>query len=499
MKRGVTGAPAARLWRRAAAGLALVVLAGCTGRQEEWAGPIVLVTFDSLRADVVGALRGRERGLTPHLDALIGEATWAGPAIAASSRDAPAMASLWTGLGVWQHQVLIPEEARLADPLVTLPEALSAAGYRSFGFSGNDGYSAETGYGQGFDLLGALGHQEEAVRRLARLKGDRTFVWVHIPEPRAPYVRRPKVEARIGRSPLDLPQRLQPQQLAPYLDPAEPLPDGERRRFWAMYRYNVAWADDRLGRLLAALRASGQWDRTLLVVASTHGEEFGERGQILNGGNLGRCLIEVPLVLKLPRGFGRALALERKGAPAVRPPAASLWATIVDAAGRLPPAAVAPTLFRPVPPGALSELYRTNGANLFSWVEGDLQLIWESRFAPPEPQYYLALRSQMAGGHAEEARARLSEPAEAILGRLTAEFRRVPPLPPPPSGAAGSRWTLVRWTAAGEVPIEGPGRADRAARMTEMARRLAAAWSRFESAPLTPEEEGREWYTAQPR
>src|SRR6185436_71309 len=121
---------------------------------------------------------------------------------------------------------------------------------------------------------------------------------------------------------------------------------------------------------------------TLLVVTSIHGEEIGDHGQILHGGNLGRAGLEVPLVIKLPRSSRLRL----------RPPAtqrvatARIWATLVEAVGGEPPPAAAPSLFRDAPPEVLSELYLTNGTNRFSLLEtaadGDLQLLQESRFAP---------------------------------------------------------------------------------------------------------------------
>jgi hypothetical protein len=61
----------------------------------------VLITFDSLRADVVGGLGGEPR-LTPNLDALLRGADWGGRAIAPSSLGAAAMASLFTGLRPWR-------------------------------------------------------------------------------------------------------------------------------------------------------------------------------------------------------------------------------------------------------------------------------------------------------------------------------------------------------------------------------------------------------------
>jgi arylsulfatase A-like enzyme len=87
-------------------------------------------------------------------------------------------------------------------------------------------------------------------------------------------VRQPHLADRV-RVP-GLPLRVRHADLEPYYDPSVPLPPETERAFRAMYALNVAWADEKLGRLLDALRRSGQWDRTLLVVTSDHGEEFRE-------------------------------------------------------------------------------------------------------------------------------------------------------------------------------------------------------------------------------
>lgn len=459
--------------------LAVLLLSSCGGPARH-DGPIVLVTFDSLRADVVGGLGG-ERGLTPHLDALLRQADWAGRAIAPSSWGVPSMASLFTGLRPWQHQVLRAEN-RLSPALFTLPEALHAQGYEARGFSGEPAYSQETGYDQGFDLLGDLGKGTAAAEELQKLGDDRQFIWIHIPEPKAPYFRRPKFATRLDTGRLDLPFRVLPNQLAPFFDPQVFLPPAKRRRFWTMYRFNVAWADERLGRLVAALRESGQWDRTLLVVTSTHGEEFGEKRQILNGGNLGRQLLEVPFAVKLPTGFNRRITVPKNR----RVAAARLWATLVEAAGGEIAPAVAPSLFRPAPEAALSELYLTNGSNQFSLVEGDDQLLWESSFAPPEPEYYRARLAMMSRGNARIARAELSVPPSEIFDRLLAGFLVTPPL----TGRGEPRLTLERWGARGSRPVSDPRRT------AELARLLAQTWNEFLPAELAPREEAREWYTA---
>jgi hypothetical protein len=455
--------------------LLLAACGGAGGRPPAHDGPIVLVTFDSLRADVV------EPGLTPHLDALSRGADWAGRAIAPSSRGASSMASLFTGLRPWQHQVLDEQGGGLSPALVTLPAALQAAGYKTTGFSGG-AYSKESGYDRGFDTLGDLAKGNEAIARLRTLRG-RQFVWIHIPEPGAPYLRRQKFDARVNTARLDLPPRLLPNQLEPFFDPAFPLPPGLRRRFLTLYRFNVAFADERLGRFVAALRKSGEWDRTLLVVTSNHGEEFGEKGQILNGGNLGRQLLEVPLIIKLPAGSRLKVASPKDR----RVAAARVWATLVEAVGGEVPPAVAPSLFRSAPTPVLSELYLTNGANQFSLVDGDDQLLWTSSFAPPQPEYYRARLAMMARGNAELARSQLSEPPEAIFDRLLAGFRSVPPL----TGRGAPALALERWGPRGSMPFSDPRRT------AEMARLLARMWNEFLPGESTPGDEAREWYTAE--
>lgn len=462
--------------------LLIVGMASCRGPAPPQEGPIVLITFDSLRADVVGGLGG-ERGLTPSFDALLRQADWGGRAIAPSSLGASAMASLFTGLRPWQHQVL-REGDRLSRALLPLPEALQRLGYETNGFTGEPSYSKDGGYDQGLDRLEDLVKGVAASQRLERIGGGRRFVWIHIPEPAAPYIHRQRFDDRIDTGRLDLPDRIQPNQLALYFDPENPLPPAKRRLFWTMYRFNVAWADDRLGRLIQALRSSGEWDRTLLVVTSTHGEEIGERGQTLSGGNLGRQLLEVPFAIKLPRGFRLKIAEPRER----RIAAARLWATLVEAAGGDVPPAVAPSLFHRDPRPVLSELYGLNGVSLFSLVDGDDQLLWESRFAPPEPDYYRARLAMMSRGNAEVARAELRVPPEKILGRLSAAFAAVPPL----HGTGPPRLALERWEAdGGTQAFQDPRRA------AAMAQILARTWSSFIPMERSPGEEAREWYTAE--
>jgi len=456
-------------------------------------GPIVFITLDALRADAVGAFGGPPK-LTPHLDDLAREASWAGAAVAPSSWTVPSMASLFTGLQPWRNQSFQTDDAVLRPELVTLPESLRALGYETTGFFSNVWLRDKYGYNQGFDSFRYFREGRRAEQALAQLQDRPQFFWAHILPPHAPYLFRKELRDRLPDPALPLPPKVTILDLEPYMDPAAPLPADAARTFRAMYQMNVTWADQVLGRLLAALKRSGQWERTLLVVTSDHGEEFKECGQIEHGGNVCRALLEVPLLVKLPKAWsGPRLAIAR----GERPATARVRATMIEAAGGTPESDTAPSLFHAAPPGVLSELYSVNGSNLFSLVEGDRQVIWKSAFTPPSPEYFRAHWVSLGGQPPVPPK----EPPPALFARFDQAFRATLPL----SGARGTQPELTLWQwgmpAAGASMANPVTKIEDARAAHDLARRLRAAWlaaNGAETAPgarrgqrpqLTPEEE----------
>ena len=91
----------------------------------------------------------------------------------------------------------------------------------------------------------------------------------------------------------------------------------------------VAFLDDRVGRLLDALRARGLLQHTLIIVTADHGEEFGEKNPdtVGHGQTLDNRLLHVPLIVSMP---GRVPTDRRVAAPvSLR----SVPATIVNLIG----------------------------------------------------------------------------------------------------------------------------------------------------------------------
>ncbi len=323
------------------------------------------------------------------------------------------------------------------------------------------------------DTFKYLREGKRAERYLRELRPESDFVWVHILPPHAPYVLRDPLLARLDEIPPDLPPRVSPLDLEPYYDPAVTLPAERERAYRAMYKLNAAYADQLLARMLAALRASGQYDRSLIVVTSDHGEEFGEYGQIAHGGNLGHALVQVPLVIKLPAGYPKRLQIPAGHAVSNL----RVAATLIEAAGGQPEPGMAKSFFQPLDQhdrGALSELYLGNGVNRFSLVDGDLQVQWESRFSPPDPQYYRARLAGVGGRPVPP----LAEPPAAVFKRLHDAFARVPPLTGLPGEAP--KLSLWRWTPRGTEPVEDPPLLQR------MARQLRNAWLAANGAEVVP-------------
>lgn len=428
--------------------------------------PILLVTFEGLRADVVGALGG-EPGLTPHLDRLASQADWVGRGVAASSWTVPAAASLLTGLTPWKHQALHFERAHLPGETRPLAEALRDLGYDTAAYTTGHWMSARFQLNQGFEVFEPLRRGGRAQARLRGLRGEPSLVWIHFKDPSPPWTRRDWMLPEEGTTTL-LPRRLDRAVLERYLDPALPVPPGLERVIHRLYRQNVAWADERLGRLLGALADSGHFDRTLVLVTATHGQKLGEDGQVGDGLDLSRALLEVPLILKLPADTD----LRIRPAPGERVATARVFATLVEAAGGEPPPGVAPSLFRQSNEPILSELYLARERNLFSLLDGDLQLVWSTRFAPEEPNYFRARRALIG----DPPQPPLEELPEALLRRLDRAFLFTRPLSGRSfTGAPGREpeLRLVHWTETGTTPLDDPSA------RRELAERLRELWGVF--------------------
>jgi arylsulfatase A-like enzyme/Flp pilus assembly protein TadD len=285
------------LWRRSTSpAIASGACRGCN---------VLLITIDTLRVDRVGAFGGRA-GLTPTLDRLAAEGLRLTRAYSAAPLTLPSHASILTAVSPPVHGLRANGLFRLGPNLPTLATVLKAAGYRTGAFVGAFVLDARFGLNRGFDVYddrygekapgdaaeGAERRAEDVVRpaadwiiaRGSELGAGRSaqspfpspqahpstqlpapspwFAWVHLYDPHEPY-----------RAP------------EPYASQHEP------------YDAEVAYTDAMVGKLLADLKAAGDLDRTLVIVAADHGESLGEHGERTHGVFVYDATMRVPWII----------------------------------------------------------------------------------------------------------------------------------------------------------------------------------------------------------
>jgi arylsulfatase A-like enzyme/Flp pilus assembly protein TadD len=250
---------------------------------------VLLVTFDTLRADHVGAY-GSARGLTPTIDRLAAEGLRFETAYAHVPLTLPSHTALLTGAYPFVNGVRDNGSFRFDGSRPTLASTLKAAAYRTGAFVAAFVLDARFGLNAGFDVYddkygsrptgGGLSVVERpadkvldaAVNWIVKA-GDPTggsrpwFAWAHLYDPHEPY------------------------------DPPEPF---HTRYASDPYSGEIAFADAQLGAALDRLARQGHLTHTLVVVAADHGESLGDHQERTHGLFAYDATLRVPLVVWAP-------------------------------------------------------------------------------------------------------------------------------------------------------------------------------------------------------
>jgi arylsulfatase A-like enzyme len=333
--------------RRSPLSALLALALGCAACSRETRTNVVLVTLDTTRADYLGAY-GKSGDPTPNLDALAAQGTRFDLAISSAALTPVSHASILTGLENREHglRVLSAQSGfRLRSDVPTLATVLHGAGYRTAAVHSAFPVSSYFGFQNGFDAFesveGQMGRlRGNAARRtwdLAKFqrRSDETtdlaldwlkstkspfFLWIHYWDPHddvlvPPPERLPANLRRIGA-------------------------DGQPQPSLELYAAEVSYVDAQIGRLIAALKASGKFEHTLFVVVADHGEGLGDHGwdhhRILY-----QEQIRVPLIVRVP---GAKQAAEV--ADLVR--TIDIYPTVLDYLGVLAPKPVSGASLRPL-------------------------------------------------------------------------------------------------------------------------------------------------------
>jgi arylsulfatase A-like enzyme/Flp pilus assembly protein TadD len=280
--------------------LGLVLLAGValllTSCERERPWNVLLVTFDTTRADRIGAY-GNERIETPTLDGLAAEGIRFANAVSVAPITAPSHSTILTGLYPTAHGFRDNGLFVLEDRNLTLAEILREHGYATAAAVGAFPVVSQFGFDQGFDLF-----DDHLTGMYEDYQGERTVPkdQLFFDERRAAQVNEaviPWLEER-GGEPFFL--------WVHYFDPHQPFePPPPYDQLYAddLYDGEIAYTDSRLGHLLEQLRRIGELDRTLVVMTADHGEGLGEHNEITHAVLAYDSTLHVPLIIR-PPGLG---------------------------------------------------------------------------------------------------------------------------------------------------------------------------------------------------
>jgi arylsulfatase A-like enzyme len=290
---------------------------GCESDEAGAPPLVVLVTIDTLRADHLGAY-GYPRGVSPFLDELAENSVVFQKALSSSSHTAPSHASLFTSLHPAQHRLLRNGEV-LSDDLLTLSEVFQKRGYETAAFTP---VKFLNGLAQGFDqfVSGEVYAPAEEVLGWARdrLAGQRSgkplFIWIHLFDVHEWY--QDHHVDHDATAAVESAAALQGTELLAHLRrehgvDVDRFPGRKTPEETVNLYDGQLWRLDReLGRFFRWVDDREQYDGSLWIVTSDHGEGLGNHSFLGHGKNLYNEQLWVPLIIHSTDGSFEAGTVE---------------------------------------------------------------------------------------------------------------------------------------------------------------------------------------------
>jgi arylsulfatase A-like enzyme len=309
----------------------LGALLACAPAEAPFPANVVLISIDTLRADRLPTY-GYERDTGPSVEALARRSLVFDRAYTEASHTLLAHASLFTGLYPDSHGVIRLEDA-LAEDVPTLAELLRAAGYRTGAFVNAGLLDPKFGLWRGFDRYDYRGdlvqrrmdgriqfgrsasQTNAAVLEWLAVEPERPFLlfvhyfdvhsdWRDLPYESPPEFRRRFEASRPAGFQTGNGEFFASLYLLYMNEQGLDYSRADLDYLASLYDGGVAYTDFEVGVLLAALERSGQLERSLVILLSDHGEEFGEHGKLLHD-QVYEELVHVPLLLAFPAADSR--------------------------------------------------------------------------------------------------------------------------------------------------------------------------------------------------
>jgi len=305
---------------------------------------IVILLFDALRADHVGAIC-EDYKLTPTIDSLARYGKAYKSCYSTSSWTFPAVVSLLTAK--LPNKLGLLDRGYLPASIPTLPSILSENGYYTAGLSANDIISAAYGFDNAFNefhfirpkgpkqlllpfnsffqapsFMEEMAYQlgfismdfvtadwremnKQATKLYKKIRSQPFFLYIHYIEPHYPYWSVPfkgglidLENVKFAASFQDL-RRNDPKAINFLLENKAYLMETQHQR----YMDGARTADRAVADMLQILQQQGLKDNTVIIILSDHGEEFFEHEFIFHKSTLYDEQVLIPLIINVPPAF----------------------------------------------------------------------------------------------------------------------------------------------------------------------------------------------------
>ena len=291
--------------------LAIISMSGCGGGQDELSFVledvnVLMIVVDTMGAGHVGAWN---KGLdtSPNMDALAAGGVKFTKAYSPAPWTQPSVASLMTGLTPSRNGVLHILDT-LPNGSFTLARALKKRGFRTSGVISHFLINTKHGFAQGFERYNqnaVAGHTEwtsdvvtrNAIFELRRVKDERFFLFVHYFDPHSEYMHHQQFDRTSGYQGK---VRQMSRNILALRDNRHLMDSEDVDYLRGLYREEIEYTDQYIGKLLAELENLGLKENTLVILTADHGEEFMEHDWIGHTRFLYDTLLHVPLVFSLP-------------------------------------------------------------------------------------------------------------------------------------------------------------------------------------------------------
>ena len=278
---------------------------------------IVIVAVDTLRPDHLGCY-GYGRATSPAIDALAAESIVFERAFAAGIPTMPSFTTLLTGLHPYRHGIVSHiSKRRLAEKVLSLPQLLKQLGYVTAAYDNLvvQGDGRGSWFARGYDYYSGFiykpftdqGRQltERALNFLQENTEHPLFLFMHYWDPHTPYGPRPPYDTlhyEPGSHSTQLAEvkKLHPEYYAALLQSMKLRYPDDYDYVVAQYDGEISQVDAEVGRLIQTLKARGNWDNTIFLFLSDHGECFGEGGFYFDHHGLYDAVTHIALLLRLP-------------------------------------------------------------------------------------------------------------------------------------------------------------------------------------------------------